>query len=234
MSKHATARLAGFIYLLVVLTGIYNLLYVPSQLIDIKDATATFENISNNELLFRSGIVVGILSYIFYLILPFVLYKLFRDIHRDIAVVMVILSVVSVPISIFNMVHKVDVLTLLRHATYLNYVDMQAIQTKIMLSLKSYNNGISVVQIFWGLWLFPFGYLAYKSNHIPKILGVCLMLGCFGYLIAFFSRMLFPEIILPSYVSKPASMGEIGTCLWLIIMGANPLKQKSSTGSICT
>ncbi|WP_100644382.1 DUF4386 domain-containing protein [Alteromonas facilis] len=230
MSKNATARLAGFIYLLVVLTGIYNLLYVPAQLIDFNDASATFENISNNESLFRAGIVAGILSYIFYLILPFVLYKLFRDIQRDVAVMMVILSAVSVPISIFNMVNKIDVLTLLGNATYLNHLDMQTIQTKIMLSLKSYNNGISVVQIFWGLWLFPFGYLAYKSNNIPKVIGVCLMLGCFGYLVIFFCRMLFPELILPSYVSKPASIGEIGICLWLIIMGANPMKQNSSTG----
>ena len=73
-----------------------------------------------------------------------------------------------------------------------------------MLSLKSYNNGIAVVQIFWGLWLLP--------------------LGCFGYLTVFLTNMLFPEITIPSVVSKPASIGEIGTCLWLLILGNKPIK----------
>lgn len=224
MSKNATARLAGFIYLLLVITGIYNLLYVPSQLIDMKDAAATVKDISNNELLFRSGIVVGILSYICYLILPFVLYKLFREINRDVAVMMIVLSAFSVPISLFSIVHKVDVLTLLSNAGYLSHLDLQTIQTKVMLSLKSYNNGILVAKIFWGLWLLPFGYLAFKSGHVPKVLGICLMLGCFGYLTIFFSKMLFPEVALPGFVTKPAAIGEIGTCLWLLIMGAAPFR----------
>ena len=93
-----------------------------------------------------------------------------------------------------------------------------------MLSLKSYNNGIAVVQIFWGLWLLPFGYLAFKSGYVPRILGVCLMLGCFGYLTVFLTNMLFPEITIPSVVSKPASIGEIGTCLWVLILGNKPIK----------
>ncbi|QIR14675.1 DUF4386 domain-containing protein [Shewanella aestuarii] len=227
MSKNTTARLAGFIYLLLVITGIYNLLYVPSQLIDMKDVSSTIENISNNELLFRSGIVVGIFSYIIYLILPFVLYKLFHEINREIAIMMVLLSSVSVPISLFNMVHKLDVLTLTSNAAYLSHFEMQTIQAKVMLSLKSYNNGISVVQIFWGLWLLPFGYLVFKSGHIPKFLGVCLMLGCFGYLIIFLKNMLFPEIPIPSFVSKPASIGELGTCLWLLVMGSNRIRFKN-------
>ncbi|TMP78019.1 DUF4386 domain-containing protein [Pseudoalteromonas phenolica] len=224
MSNNTTARLAGFVYLLLVITGIYNLIYVPSQLINMQDAVATVENISNNELLFRSGIVVGILSYIIYLILPFVLFKLFQGINRDVAVMMVVLSVVSVPVSLFNIVHKVDVLTLLSNASFLSQFDVQTIQAKVMLSLKSYNNGIAVVQIFWGLWLLPFGYLAFKSGYVPRILGVCLMLGCFGYLTVFLTNMLFPEITIPSVVSKPASIGEIGTCLWLLILGNKPIR----------
>ncbi len=224
MSNNTTARLAGFVYLLLVITGIYNLIYVPSQLINMQDAVATVENISNNELLFRSGIVVGILSYIIYLILPFVLFKLFQEINRDVAVMMVVLSVVSVPVSLFNMVNKVDVLTLLSHASFLSQFDMQTIQAKMMMSLNSYNNGIAVVQIFWGLWLLPFGYLTFKSGYVPRILGVCLMLGCFGYLTVFLTNMLFPKITIPSVVSKPASIGEIGTCLWLLIMGNKPIR----------
>ncbi|MDZ4810885.1 MAG: DUF4386 domain-containing protein, partial [Bacteroidota bacterium] len=86
-----------------------------------------------------------------------------------------------------------------------------------------YNNGISLVSVFWGLWLLPFGYLIYKSGLLPKILGILLMLGCFGYLINFTGNMLiknYTELGISKIVSLPASIGEIGTCLWLLIMGA--------------
>jgi len=173
----------------------------------------------SNEFLFRAGIAAGVLCYVFFLILPFILFDLFKEVNRNVAVIMVVLAATSVPISLFNMVTKLDVLTLLSGAQYLEALNVEQIQAQVMLLLHSYNNGIRVVQIFWGLWLFPFGYLAFKSGYIPKILGISLMLGCFGYLTFFFARIIFPEVTIPKFIGWPASFGEIGTCLWLLIMG---------------
>jgi len=219
MTKKNTARLAGFIYLLVVITGIFNLLYVPSQLIVWADAATTVNNIKSNEFLFRSGIAAGVLCYIFFLILPFILFDLFKSVNKVFAVLMVIFAAVSVPLSLFNMIDKFNVLTILSGAQYLDVLTIDQINAKVMLLLKSYNNGIMVIQIFWGLWLFPFGYLAFKSGYVPKIFGVLLMLGCFSYLIKFFGAILYPSIDIPSYVGRPGSLGEIGICFWLLIMG---------------
>ncbi len=219
MTKNSTARLAGFIYLLLVMSGIFYLLYVPSQYIVSGDPASTVNNIMGSKFLFRSGIAVGVLSNIFFLILPFVLFNLFKEVNRNVAVLMVILSAVSVPFSLFNMVDKVNVLTLLSGAQYLDALSMEQIQVQAILLLKSYGNGVQLIQIFWGLWLFPFGYLAFKSGYIPKVLGISLMLGCIGYLIKFFGFILYPSIDLPSFIGWPSSFGEIGTCLWLLIMG---------------
>ena len=219
MTKNSTARLAGFTYLLLVLSGIFYLLYVPSQYMVSGDAASTANNIMESEFLFRSGIAVGVLSNIFFLILPFVLFVLFKEVDRNVAVLMVVLSAISVPFSLFNIVDKVNVLTLLSGAQYLDPLSMEQIQAQVMLLLRSYSNGIQLIQIFWGLWLFPFGFLAFKSGYIPKVLGISLMLGCLGYLVKFFAFILFPSIDIPSFVSWPASFGEIGTCLWLLIMG---------------
>ena len=131
---------------------------------------------------------------------------------------MVVLAVVSIPISIFNMINKVDILTLLSGAQYLDTFEIEQLHTQVMLLLKSYNNGITVVQIFWGLWLFPFGYLVFKSDFLPKIFGILLMLGCFGYLIGFFEKLLALTFNIP-FVGIPGALGEIGICLWLLIMG---------------
>lgn len=219
VSKNSIARLAGLFFLAVVLTGIFNLIYVPSQLIVWGDAAVTANNILNSELLFRFGIVSGVLCYISFFVLPFILYRLFESVDKNYAFFMVALAVVSVPISIFNMINKVDVLTLLSGAEYLSAFDAEQIHAQVMLLLRSYNNGISVVQIFWGLWLFPFGYLVYKSGFLPKIFGILLMVGCFGYLIKFFGYLLFPNFAIPLFIELPASLGEIGICLWLLIMG---------------
>jgi len=81
-----------------------------------------------------------------------------------------------------------------------------------------------VSNIFWGAWLFPFGYLVFKSNFLPKFLGVFLMVGCFGYLAEFIARFLFSFIETPWYVSMPSSIGEFGICLYLLIFG---VKEKS-------
>lgn len=101
-----------------------------------------------------------------------------------------------------------------------------------MLLLKSYNNGIGIVQIFWGLWLFPFGYLVFKSNFLPKFLGILLMIGCFGYLLKFFGHSLFPNFGIPSFVTLPGSIGEIGICLWLLIMGAKENGHKTTDNTV--
>ncbi len=63
-----------------------------------------------------------------------------------------------------------------------------------------------MVSIFWGLWLFPFGYLVYKSGYIPKLFGVLLMLGCFGYLTNFLGNFLvedYTRIGIAKYISLP-------------------------------
>lgn len=217
------ARQAGFLYLIVVLAGIFSLAYVPSILIVWGDASATFNRISENELLFRLGIYAGLVCYIAFALLPFALYKLLHSVNKKFAVTMVILALVSVPVSLYNLSNKIDVLTLISKEEYLNVFPEGQIKAQVLLNLEYYNNGIKIASVFWGLWLFPFGYLVFKSKILPKVLGVFLMLGCFGYLINFTGGFLFAsyrELGIASYVSLPATIGEIGICLWLLIAGA--------------
>ena len=222
-SNKKTARLAGLVYLVVVLGGIFSLAYVPSQLIVWDEASATVNNIVTSESLYRLGIVSGLICYTFFLLLPLILYKLLSQVDKTQASLMVILAVVSVPISFISILYKIDVLSLLSGADYLGVLEPEQLQAQVMLSLKSYNNGMLIAQIFWGLWLFPFGYLVFKSGFLPKILGILLMLGCCGYLIDFFGRSLLAnngELGISTFVTLHASIGKIGTCLWLLIMGA--------------
>lgn len=226
-SSNTTARTAGLLYLIVVATGIFSLGYVPSQTIVRGDALATVNHIQASETLFRLGIVSGLICYTAFLLLPLALYKLLQPVNRNAALLMVAFAVVSVPISLVNLWHKLDVLSLLSGADYLQAFTTQQLNAQVMLSLDAYSNGMLVSKTFWGLWLLPFGYLVFKSGFLPRILGLLLMLGCFGYLTDVLGRLLvagYAESAISGFVVLPASLGEIGICLWLLIMGANALR----------
>lgn len=226
--KNKTSRIAGLLYLGVVLTGLFSLLYVPNKLIDYENATLTFQNISKSETLFRFGILSGLLCYTFFLFLPLVLYKLFKDVNKNMARLMVLLAIISVPMYFLNAQNELSILSLINNPDYLKGFSLEQLQSQVMFHIVQYDNGMRLIHVFSGLWLFPFGFLVYKSNFLPKFFGILLMLGCLGYLINFTGRLLIPEysdLGISSYISLPASIGEIGICLWLLIIGA---KEKST------
>lgn len=217
-----TARIAGLLYLIVVLAGIFSIAYVPSQTQVAGGAAATVAKITANEGLFRLGIAAGLVCYLAFLLLPLALYRLLAPHGRTAATLMVALAVASVPLSFFNLLHKLDVLSLLGGADYLRAFSPDVLNAQVMLALKGYANGILVSKLFWGLWLLPFGWLVFTSRLLPRVLGILLMLGCLGYVIDVFARLLVPgfaETAVAGYITLPATLGEIGTCLWLLVMG---------------
>jgi len=222
ISRNKKARIAGILYLLLVISGFTYLAYIPSELIDLKNATKTIENIKDSELLFRLGILTAIFSSLIFMLLPLTLYNLLKNVNKVSAKFMVLFSLISIPISFVNILNKFSVLTLINKFE----IGQAEFQPHIMLYIENYNNGVQLSQIFWGLWLLPFGYLVYKSGFLPKILGIFLMAGCFGYLITFFGGFLYSDFnktIISDIVGFPAPIGEIGICLWLLIMGTNKM-----------
>jgi len=226
-SNKKTARLAGSLYLFLIVAGIFGLKYVPDKIIVPGDAAATFQNIVAHEALYRWGIAVGFIGFLGFLLLPLMLYQLLRPVNENYARLMVVFAVISVPISFMNMTHKFAVLSLVHGADYLKVFSREELQAQVMLHHSAFNHGNLVAMIFWGLWLFPFGYLVFKSGILPKILGVLLMIGCFGYLITVLGNTLIPdyrELGISSYVLMPGSLGELAICLWLLIMGVKERK----------
>ena len=222
-SNKTTGRYAGLAYFVLVITGIFSLMYVPSQLYVSGDAASTASNIAEKELLFRFGMAVEMVSYVAFIFLPLILYRLFKPVHKTAAVLMVVFALISIPITYANMLNEFSVIQLI----HLPEFPTAELEAEVMFWMHRYFKGHLVAQIFWALWLFPLGYMVYKSGLIPKILGIFLMIGCVGYLIDFFGRVIFPEysdMAIASYVTIPASIGEIGTCLWLLIMGARETK----------
>ncbi len=228
-STNKLARISGLIYLGVVIMGIFSLMYIPNKLIVADNAQLTYQNIISSASLFRLWIVSGLLCYTLFLFLPLVLYKLLHTVNESYAKVMVLLAILSVPIFFLNVQNQFNILSIIKSENSSIALTIEQMQTQVMLYLIQYENGMRIVHICSGLWLFPFGYLVLKSGFLPKILGAFLMLGCFGYLINFLGNTLVPnysDIGISSYISLPASIGEIGICLWLLIVGVKVNKVK--------
>jgi hypothetical protein len=150
---------------------------------------------------------------------------LLHSVNRQAAVLMVVFAVAGIPLSFFAVVKKLDALSLLSGAEYLGAFPVDQLHAQVMLALRSASNAGRVAEIFWGLWLFPFGYLVFRSGFLPRVLGVLLMAGCFGYLTVAFGPMLVPGALGTKalyLIPLPAHVGEIGTCLWLLIVGVRP------------
>lgn len=216
--KNSISRLAGALYLVVVLTGLFSLMYVPSRITVPGDPHATVSNIVAHSSLFRAGIAAFLVKQVAFLLLPLVLFELLRNVHRNIAALMVALSVVSVPIALVSLIFRLDVLDILESPLSQTLAPGQ-IQAQAIMSLNAYDNGLLVTTMFWGLWLLPFGYLVIRSGFLPKILGASLVLGGLGYVIEVFWLILMPSISFPDLLLLPAAVGEIGICLWLLLVG---------------
>ncbi len=219
LSLSQQTRLTGFFYLLVVLTGIFSLMYIPSQFIDLEDPARTIANIQAYERLFRLGIVSSCLCYLFFFFLGMSAFQLLKQVSQPAALVMLGLVLCSIPIAVFSVHSLTSILSILNDSRF-SPASVNEMEILVMRFLLSYIQGVSMSDLFWSTWLFPLGYLVYKSGFLPKLLGLLLMIGAVSYFLYFMGKIVFPESNIIPKLRTPASVAEITTCFWLLIVGA--------------
>jgi hypothetical protein len=219
-SRKNQARIAGLLYLMLLPTGIFSLIYVPSALIVFGDAAATVQNIEAAELLYRAGIYVGLLSNLIYLLVALALYRLLKDVSVKQATLMVTFVVIGVAAAFANSFNQLAVLIILDKPDFLAAFDSAQLEGAAYLFIRLQSYGIQVIQIFWGLWLIPMGILVYRSGFIPKIIGVSLWFAAFAYLMSNFTFLLLPQYQAAlSPIMTGLEMLELPIILWLVIVG---------------
>ena len=218
LSLQRNARIAGILYLALVPLGFFGI-YVSSSIVVPGDAAATASNILASESLFRLGIVSALLVQVVNIFVVLALYKLLKPVNESMASLMVIFILLGAPIAMLNELNQFAVLLLLHGAVPSTAFTAGQLQSLVPLFLDLHQIGISIAGIFWGLWLFPMGYLVFKSRFIPGILGLLLILGCFGYLVDSFAAFLFPTFAVN--IALFTFWGEVLFPLWLLIKGIN-------------
>jgi uncharacterized protein DUF4386 len=228
-SRKKVARIAGWLYLVAALPAPFALLYIPGKLIVRGDAAATARNILASESLFRLGIAGELLNAAFFLLVPFALYQLLKEVSKSQASLMVTLFAVSVPMSFLNTLNSMAALTLLRGADFLSVFNQAQRESLAMLFLRLHSQGFIGLQVFWGLWLLPLGLLVYRSGFLPRIVGVLLMINCFAYVADSVVLLLWPSYAHSvSQITLAPKFGEFVMIFWLIIAGAKERELQSA------
>jgi len=217
------ARVAGLLYLFITVTGLFNLMYVPSKLLVRGNAAATASSILAHEWLFRVDLVVGVAGSVGFALLALALYHLLESVNRPQAVTMAVLVLVQVPQSFVSEVNNLAALLLVRGAEFLSVFDKPQREALAMLFLQVDHEADLVAQVFWGLWLFPLGLLVWRSRFLPRVIGGWLIANGFAYLANAFTGLLAPQHLeIVSKITFPVLFGEMALMLWLLTVGVRP------------
>jgi len=228
LSLKKTARLAGLLGLVMGIPLPFSLIYVPSKIIVNGNAASTSRNILDNELLFRAAIAGHLFAATMFVFLVLILYRLFRSVNEHWARLMVALVVVQVPIAFFIETCNISALMLLKGLIVKSADPLQQYDWAMLL-VKTARYGISALQIFWGLWLLPYGLLVCRSGFIPRFLGVLLIINGIGYLVETVVFLLFQpgHYELVRKFTFITYFGEAAIMLWYLIRG---VKENTSNG----
>jgi hypothetical protein len=223
------ARLAGLLYLPVVLLGPIVLLYVPGKIFVPGDASATVANILAHESLFRANIVIGMVSQLFFVAAVLALYQLLRDVGRRLAGVMVILILLVAPLAIAGAATQVATLKLLHDPQFLAGFTGAQRDSLVLLLLEFDRTGTLAAELYWGLWLLPLGALVHRSRFLPRFLGIWLVANGVAYVVLSLVGILWePGHGLLFKIATPLLFGEAVLMLWLLVVGARPAAGKAS------
>ena len=221
----AQARMAGLLYFMYMVITIPADALGRSPLIVFGDAATTARNIMASEWQFRIGITGDLVSAVFFLLAAWALYALLKPVNKDFAFLFLLLNLIGVAVYSINLLNQFAAVLLLSGADYLKVFQADQLQSLAMFFLNLHKNGYWIAQIFFGTWLFPLGYLVYKSGFLPKFLGIVMMVHFVGWTLTTLQFFLFPGFTAITYVTYPLGfISEFGLTLWLLIMGAKEQK----------
>lgn len=217
--RKKTARLAGLLFFLWIVTGFYEMFFVSPKLFVSGDPVASAQNILKHETLFRTGIFSGLLTNTLWILLVWVFYHLFRSVNERYSKLLVASVVVQVPVAFVKAGLSIATVITLKGEILKSFELVQR-QDLAMAFLKINDYCVSALVLFYGLWLFPLAILVYHSGFIPRFLGVWLLINGIVYVLLSFATIVLPEYNdLVFTVGMPAMFGELVLMLWLLIKG---------------
>jgi hypothetical protein len=224
LSPRKTARIAGFGYLVIIITGIFAEFFVRSKMVVPGDAAATANHIVASEELFRTSIASDLIMLLSDVIVAWALYVLLKPVNKSLALLATFFRLVHAAIYGINLLNLFFVLQFLSGNQYLSVFETGQLQALVLVFLNAHQYGYDIGLVFFGFHCLVLGYLVFRSGFLPSILGILLVIAAIGYLINSFARFLITnyevyETIFTLVVFIPAFIAELSFTLWLLLKG---------------
>lgn len=221
MTKNSV-RFTGFLYLLVIIGAGFGQGYVRGSLVVPGNAAATANNILANEGLFRLGLVTDLIAFLIDAVISVLFYQMFKPYGRTLALVSAALRLLAHPaIGALNLLNHYLAAHVLSGADYLGVFDLAQLEALSQLFMDAHQYGYLIAGAFFGVHCFLLGLLIIRSDMIPGLFGLFMILASIGYFMETFGDLLFPgnEAWLAWVVGLSAALGEVGLTLYLLIVG---------------
>ncbi len=228
-SPKRLAQVAGLLYLVVGVFGGFAIGYVNPKIYVPGDAATSAANVVANADLVRIGVVADLLQATVFVFLAMVLYLLLKDVNKVAARAMVILVAIATTVMCLNEVFQYAALLVAGDASYVAALGAAGSNSVVMLLLDLYHYGLAIAQIFFGLWLVPLGYLAYRSGMFPRALGAVLVVGGISYLVDTLAAFLAPDLSrqIHGVLAIAPVIAEVWMVGYLLWMGFKPTPRVS-------
>jgi hypothetical protein len=217
------ARIAGTLYLLTMLTGIFAEGFVSGRLVVSGDAAATAANILAHKGLFQLGFAVYLIEMACQTAMTALFYRLLKPAGRSVSLVAAYLGLTGCVIKTLSRLFFITPLFILGGAHYLSVFSTQQLQALALLFLKVNDRGAGIALVFFGFYAILTGYLMIRSTFLPRILGVLSVLGGLGWL-----SFLYPPLgyrLFP-YIAAFGLLGALSLIVWLLVKGVNEQRWK--------
>ena len=225
------ARIAGVFYLFVAIFGGFSQGFVDTTLYVAGDAAATTELVLANAGLLRLGVVAHLTNGVFFVLTALALYVLLSHVHKGIAQAMLLFVALAAGMTTLNAVFQFEALQVATSGSSLDAFGATGTSALVLMLLDIQHYGILSAQVFFGLWLAPLGYLAYRSGLFPKALGLVLVAGAVSYMILVLTSFLLPDVarqVYPFTVIAPL-IGEVWMVIYLLVIGVRTPRPATSS-----
>lgn len=233
-SPKRLARIAGIFYLIVGITGGFSKGFVDPFLYVSGDAAATSSRVVANEGLMRVGVLAHLTDAVFFLLTAVTLYLLLKHVGKHAARLMVVPVFIAAGIMSVSAVFTFAAMLVATDSSYESAFGPEGSHALVLLLLEIQHFSVLAAQVFFGLWLAPLGYLAYKSRMFPKALGTILVLATVSYLVDVVVAVLFPGLAVQVhiYLGIVPAIAEIWMVLYLLIVGVRSRRPTDRTPAV--
>jgi hypothetical protein len=227
-SPRLKARIAGVLYLLTILTGIFAQGFVSEKLVVSGDAVATANNIVTHKIFYELGFTFYLIEMACQIAVTALFYDLLKPVNGSLSLVAAFLGLAGCVIKMVSRLFYIAPLLVLGGAHYLNVFDQKQLQALALLFLRVNDRGAGIALAFFGFYALLTGWLIARSTFLPRILGVFSVFGGLGWL-----TFLYPPLgyRLFLYLAAFGILGATALILWLLVFGVNEQRWKEQASA---